>query len=165
MPIILECQIDILDINLQKINAWPCRPTKPEYETEPNRDPVLRDQKVLPEVRNRPLLPRVFSSHPILWNTFWNTIWNTCQIFSWNTSWNTVWYTIWSALWITSRTISWNISWTTFWNTSSNTSRIISWNTIWNTIWNTFLHTVWKNTIQINPHPQPPYQASAWSYR
>ena len=29
---------------------------------EPNRDLVLRDQKVLPEVRNRPLLPRDFSA-------------------------------------------------------------------------------------------------------
>ena len=32
------------------------------YEIEPNRDLVLRDEKVLPEVRNRLLLPRVFSA-------------------------------------------------------------------------------------------------------
>ena len=30
---------------------------------QPNRDPVVRDQKVLPEVRNRPLLPRDFCRH------------------------------------------------------------------------------------------------------
>ena len=35
---------------------------KPSYEIEPNRDLVLRDEKVLPEVRNRPLLPRFFSA-------------------------------------------------------------------------------------------------------
>ena len=35
---------------------------KPLFEIEPNRDLVLRDEKVLPEVRNRPLLPRVFSA-------------------------------------------------------------------------------------------------------
>ena len=29
---------------------------------EPNRDLVLRDQKVLPEVRNRQLLPKEFSA-------------------------------------------------------------------------------------------------------
>ena len=29
---------------------------------EPDRDLVLRDQKVIPEVRNRPLLPRGFSA-------------------------------------------------------------------------------------------------------
>ena len=29
---------------------------------EPNRDLVFRDQKVLPEVRNQPLLPRDFSA-------------------------------------------------------------------------------------------------------
>ena len=30
---------------------------------KPNRDPVLQDQKVLPEDRNRPLLLREFFSH------------------------------------------------------------------------------------------------------
>ena len=30
------------------------------FENARNRDPVFRDQKVLPEVRNRPLLPRDF---------------------------------------------------------------------------------------------------------
>ena len=34
-----------------------------KYDIEPNRDLVLRDEKVLPEVRNRPLLPRVFFSY------------------------------------------------------------------------------------------------------
>ena len=38
---------------------------------------------------------------------------------------------------------------------------MISWNTFWHTFWNTY----WKNTILKNPHPQPPYQAWAWSYR
>ena len=33
---------------------------KPKFETEPNRDAVLQDQKVLPEVGNRPLLLSVF---------------------------------------------------------------------------------------------------------
>ena len=39
------------------------RNAKPEYEIEPNRDLVLRDPKVLPEVRNRPLLVRELVSH------------------------------------------------------------------------------------------------------
>ena len=39
-------------------------------KTKPNRDPVLRDQKVLPEVRNRPLLPREYFSH----STFRNSV-------------------------------------------------------------------------------------------
>ena len=39
---------------------------------QPNRDPVVRDQKVLPEVRNRPLLPRDFCRH------------STFQFFSWS---------------------------------------------------------------------------------
>ena len=33
-----------------------------QFEAEPNRDLVLRDQKVIPETRNRPLLPRDFSA-------------------------------------------------------------------------------------------------------
>ena len=40
-----------------------------EFEAEPNRDPVLRDQKVFPEVRNRPLLPRDFFSHSTFRNS------------------------------------------------------------------------------------------------
>ena len=32
------------------------------FEAEPNRDLVFRDQKVLPGIRNRPLLPRDFST-------------------------------------------------------------------------------------------------------
>ena len=37
---------------------------------KPNRDPVVRDQTVLPEVRNRPLLPRGYFSH----STFRNSV-------------------------------------------------------------------------------------------
>ena len=36
---------------------------------QPNRDPVVRDQKVFPEVRNRPLLPRDFFSHSTFRNS------------------------------------------------------------------------------------------------
>ena len=35
---------------------------QPHFETYPDRSPVLRDQKVVLEVQNRPLLPRVFSA-------------------------------------------------------------------------------------------------------
>ena len=37
---------------------------------QPNRDPVIRDQKVLPEVRNRPLLPRDWSIYSTFRNSF-----------------------------------------------------------------------------------------------
>ena len=43
--------------------AMPARMLSPNNETEPNRDPVLQDQKVFPEVRNRPLLPMEYFSH------------------------------------------------------------------------------------------------------
>ena len=45
ISIILECRIDV--INNNSMLAMPSR--------KPNRDPVLQDQKMLPEVRNRPL--------------------------------------------------------------------------------------------------------------
>ena len=35
---------------------------QPHFETYPDRSPVLRDQKVVLEVQNRPLLPMVFSA-------------------------------------------------------------------------------------------------------
>ena len=35
---------------------------QPHFETYPDRSPVLRDQKVVLEVQNRPLLPRFFSA-------------------------------------------------------------------------------------------------------
>ena len=35
---------------------------QPHFETYPDRSPVLRDQKVVLEVQNRQLLPRVFSA-------------------------------------------------------------------------------------------------------
>ena len=49
---------------IHKFNA------KPQYEIEPNRDLVLRDQTVLPEVRNRQLLPREYFSHLTYQNSF-----------------------------------------------------------------------------------------------
>ena len=41
-----------------------------EFESEPNRDPVLQDQKVLPEVRNRLLLLRFFFNNSTFQNSF-----------------------------------------------------------------------------------------------
>ena len=55
ISIILECQIDV--INNNSMLAMPSH-----YETEPDRDLVLQDQKVLPDVTKQPLLLRVFSA-------------------------------------------------------------------------------------------------------
>ena len=44
---------------MQNVRSHVVRET---VRSESNRPRVLRDQKVLPEVRNRPLLPRVFFS-------------------------------------------------------------------------------------------------------
>ena len=40
------------------VNSWQFQVRRLDFENQPNRHPVLRDEKVLPEVRNRPLLPR-----------------------------------------------------------------------------------------------------------
>ena len=49
---------------------WCSLEAKPQFEHEPNRDLVLRDQKVLPEVRNRLLLLRDFTSYSTFRNPF-----------------------------------------------------------------------------------------------
>ena len=49
---------------------WCSLDAKPQFENEPNRDLVLRDQKVLPEVRNRLLLLRDFTSYSTFRNPF-----------------------------------------------------------------------------------------------
>ena len=46
----------------QPISQW-ANESISQSANQPNRDPVVRDQKVLPEVRNRPLLPRDFCRH------------------------------------------------------------------------------------------------------
>ena len=40
------------------------------FENGPNRDPVIRDQKSFPAVRNRPLLPRDWSIYSTFRNSF-----------------------------------------------------------------------------------------------
>jgi len=40
-----------------------------QFETEPNRDPVFQDQKVIPEVRDQQLLLRVVFSHSTFRNS------------------------------------------------------------------------------------------------
>ena len=63
ISIILECQIDV--INNNSMLAMPS-----QYETEPDRDLVLQDQKVLPDVTKLPLLLRVLFSHQTYGNTY-----------------------------------------------------------------------------------------------
>ena len=58
-----EFKISIKQMGNQRISIYN------EFEAEPNRDPVLRDQKVFPEVRNRPLLPRDFFSNSTFRNS------------------------------------------------------------------------------------------------
>ena len=52
--------------NKVSVNSWQFQVRRLASEKEPNRHPVLRDEKVLPEVRNRPLLPRDFFGSSIL---------------------------------------------------------------------------------------------------
>ena len=48
---------------------------KPQSENDPNRDPVLRDQKVFPEVPNQQLLPRFCFRPSNLRKSVLNSLW------------------------------------------------------------------------------------------
>ena len=73
ISMILVCSLDVQFQNVYKtygitmilvcqpISQWANASIR-QSANQPNRDPVVRDQKVLPEVRNRPLLPRDFSA-------------------------------------------------------------------------------------------------------
>ena len=65
ISIMFECRIDIVNVNHKTHSFWPSVPLNLSYEIGPNRDSVLRNQEVLPEVRNRPLLPREFSANQL----------------------------------------------------------------------------------------------------
>ena len=59
ISMILVCS---LDAQIQTVNKTNGISMNLVCSPKPNRDLVVRDQKVLPEVRNRPLLPRDFSA-------------------------------------------------------------------------------------------------------
>ena len=59
ISMILVCS---LDAQIQNVNKTTGISMNLVCSLKPNRDLVLRDQKVLPETRNRPLLPRDFSA-------------------------------------------------------------------------------------------------------
>ena len=59
IAMILVCS---LDAKIQNVNKTTGISMNLVCSLKPNRDLVLRDQKVFPEVRSRPLLPRDFSA-------------------------------------------------------------------------------------------------------
>ena len=127
-------------------------------QKKPIRTPVLRDQKVLPEVRNRSLFNKGFGQLFELGNS--SLIWSVnLQFHSFN-----IRYTHESKLqlekffelevgefWVTSRYTFRNL-W--FHHRGTNFGML-----------HTLMPTIQCRNSRTNPHPQPPYQASAWSYR
>ena len=57
-------------ITLNIFQYFWCIPSATGSVFEPNRDLVVRDQKVLPEVRNRPVLIRDLCRHPTFQNIY-----------------------------------------------------------------------------------------------
>ena len=70
ISMILDVSIGVTEQNVNKTKGISMILNVSLGVMEPNRDPVLQDQKVLPEVRNRPLLPREYFSH----STFRNSV-------------------------------------------------------------------------------------------
>ena len=122
-----------------------------------NRTPVLRDQKVLPEVRNRSLFSEGFGQLFKLGNS--SLIWSVnLQFHSLN-----IRYTHESKLQL-EKVFESDVG--EFWFTSRYTFR--NWwfhhrGTNFGML-RTPMSTIQCRNSRKNPHPQPPYQASAWSF-
>ena len=107
-----------------------------------NRDPVLQDQQVLPEIRNRQLLLRVFSVIRSTEISLETPVELSPYVITYLVAYVIKYVTTYAATYLVTYAMSQAITYVM-----------------------TYVHPNYKAISSANPHPQPPYQALAWSCR